>query len=290
MSHIEKRSHIYVSINDLTTRTGEDYFLISKELGERLDSADSVIFDGFIICIFTGAELALRINGKQYRPRKGDVLVLAPNMILEYEDAQRAKDALKIITTIDLVMELPSPFDTDFIAAARRFPLIRPEESELEWIVQVYSLIARIHSDKDGYYRKEILKSLTFGILYKLGEVYQRLDEQMPEASRLNDERLSDEFFRLLAKHFRTSRTVKFYADRMALTPKYLSMAIRRITGKSIHEWVDDAIILEIKNLLKTTDLTVLQISEELNFCSASALVQFFRKHTGVTPRHYRLA
>ena len=111
---------------------------------------------------------------------------------------------------------------------------------------------------------------------------------QMPDSTRLNDERLSDEFFLLLSKNFRSNRKVKFYADKMALTPKYLSMAIRRITGKSIHEWVDDAIILEIKNLLKTTDLTVLQISEELNFCSASALVQFFRKHTGLTPRRYR--
>ena len=152
----------------------------------------------------------------------------------------------------------------------------------------MYSQIAQIHSERDGIYRKDILKSLTFAILYKLGEVYHRMYMQMPDSTRLNDERLSDEFFLLLSKNFRSNRKVKFYADKMALTPKYLSMAIRRITGKSIHEWVDDAIILEIKNLLKTTDLTVLQISEELNFCSASALVQFFRKHTGLTPRRYR--
>lgn len=288
MSHQDNQVPTYVSINDFASLTGEDFLVIPNELGEWFDSADSVIFDGFFICIFTNGGLSLRINGKQYRPCKGDVLVLAPNMIVEYDTRQHPEDALKIIMTIDLVMELPSPFDTDVIAAAHRFPLIRPEDDELEWIKRVYSQIAQIHSERDGIYRKDILKSLTFAILYKLGEVYHRMYMQMPDSTRLNDERLSDEFFLLLSKNFRSNRKVKFYADKMALTPKYLSMAIRRITGKSIHEWVDDAIILEIKNLLKTTDLTVLQISEELNFCSASALVQFFRKHTGLTPRRYR--
>ena len=244
--------------------------------------------DDFVITFFTGSDVPLRINGKEYCAGEGDILVLVPSVILEYTASEQTSGLAKIVTSIDLVMELPSPFDTDFIAAARRFPLIRPSAAELEWMEKMYAMLETVYADKEGMYRNEILKSLIFGIIYKLGEIYERMDVQMPRGTTLNDERLSDEFFRLLAKHFRSDRTVKFYADKMALTPKYLSAAIRRITGKTVHEWVDDAILLEIKNLLKTTDLTILQISEQLHFCSPSAFVQFFRQHTGMTPFRYR--
>ncbi|MGN0191147.1 MAG: helix-turn-helix domain-containing protein, partial [Candidatus Cryptobacteroides sp.] len=222
--------------------------------------------DGFTICIFTGNDVLFRINGKSCRACKGDILVLAPNTIMECASPGFTGETLRITAPIDLVMELPSPFDTDIVAAARRFPLIRPSEAESEWIGKMYAMLVQAYADGDGMYRREILKSLIFAIIYKLGEIYERLDAQMPAGTKLNDERLSDDFFRLLARYFRTDRTVKFYASRMALTPKYLSKAIRRITGKSVREWVDEAIVLEIKNLLKTTDMTVLQISEELHF------------------------
>lgn len=288
MSHNSKIAPLNVSIKDLEGYAVDDFLLTSSDFSNYFKNASSVIFDGFIISLFTGRELSFRVNGKLYSATKGDILVLAPNMILEYSDPDCARESVKIITGIDMVMELPSPFDTDIIAAARRTPLVSPTPAELEEIEVMYSALATIYSGKQGQYRKEILKSLTFGIIYKLGEIYARMEEEMPEHSLLNDERLSDEFFRLLGKHYRSDRTVKFYASRMALTPKYLSLAIRRITGKTVHEWVDDAIILEIKNLLKTTDMTVLQISEELHFCSPSAFVHFFREHTGLTPYRYR--
>ena len=74
----------------------------------------------------------------------------------------------------------------------------------------------------------------------------------------------------------------------MNRTPKYLSGAVKRITGRSISDWIDEVVVIEIKRQLKTTDRTVLQISEELNFSSPSVFVQYFRHHTGMTPRQYR--
>ena len=106
--------------------------------------------------------------------------------------------------------------------------------------------------------------------------------------SPLKNEALSDHFFLLLAKHYKTEHSVSFYADKMALTPKYLTTAIKRITGKSILTWINNAIIIEIKIQLKTTDKTILQISEELNFSTPSAMIQFFKLHVGTTPLKYR--
>ena len=81
---------------------------------------------------------------------------------------------------------------------------------------------------------------------------------------------------------------VAFYAAKLHRTPKYLSGAIRRISGRSVAEWINSTLVSEIKMLLKTTDKTVLEISEELNFSSPSVMVQFFRHYTGITPLRYR--
>ena len=49
--------------------------------------------------------------------------------------------------------------------------------------------------------------------------------------------------------------------------------------------FLHEAVLVEAKMLLKTTDLTVQEISDRLNFSSPSAFVQFFKKHTGTTPK-----
>ena len=106
--------------------------------------------------------------------------------------------------------------------------------------------------------------------------------------SLIRHESLSDRFFRLLALHFREEHTVHYYADRLNLTPKYLSTAIKRITGRPILDWIHEALLIEAAMLLRTTDLTVLEIADRLNFSTPSAFVQFFKKHTGTTPKKMR--
>ena len=122
----------------------------------------------------------------------------------------------------------------------------------------------------------------------KLCEVYRREAGTASHVAKPRNEQLTDDFFVLLSRHYRRERSVKFYASRMNRTPKYLSGAVKRITGRSISDWIDEVVVIEIKRQLKTTDRTVLQISEELNFSSPSVFVQYFRHHTGMTPRQYR--
>ena len=92
----------------------------------------------------------------------------------------------------------------------------------------------------------------------------------------------------LLHEHYRTERSVEFYANQMNLTPKHLSRVVRTYSGKSVHQWIDDFVVLEIKNLLKYSDLSIQQISYELNFPNPSFMGQYFKRITGKTPGEYR--
>ena len=69
---------------------------------------------------------------------------------------------------------------------------------------------------------------------------------------------------------------------------KRLSAAVKETSGHTALEWLNEAALVEAKRCLRTTDLTVLQISEALHFSTASSFVRFFRQHAGCTPLEYR--
>ena len=99
---------------------------------------------------------------------------------------------------------------------------------------------------------------------------------------------LFEAFYNLLLAHYKESREVGFYADKLCLTPKYLSAVIKDLTGKSAFEWINDYVTLEAKALLKSTNMTIQQISDELNFANQSFFGKYFKRLTGVSPKEYR--
>lgn len=98
-------------------------------------------------------------------------------------------------------------------------------------------------------------------------------------------------FIRLVAlieQHFRSERGVEFYADKLCLSPKYLSNLSKAVSGYTVQELVFKAIVREAISLLKNTQKSVLEISEELNFPNPSYFGTFFRKQTGMSPLQMR--
>lgn len=102
----------------------------------------------------------------------------------------------------------------------------------------------------------------------------------------------SSEYFEklmsLLAEHYREQRGVEFYAEQMHISPKHLSRVIRNFTGRSVHQWIDEFVALEIKNLLKYSNMSIQQISFHLNFPNPSFMGQYFKRITGMTPGEYK--
>lgn len=88
--------------------------------------------------------------------------------------------------------------------------------------------------------------------------------------------------------NIKKERLAQFYVDKMFLSTKHVSRIIKDISGKSISKWIDEWVISSIKVLLKTTNMTVIQIAHELNFPNPSFMSNYRARHTGVTPIQYR--
>lgn len=100
--------------------------------------------------------------------------------------------------------------------------------------------------------------------------------------------RLFNSFCKLLTEHCYEQHEVKFYADKLCITPYYLSQITSRITDVTPNQLIDRQIVAEIKHLLTTTDMTITEIAYRFHFDSTSYLGRYFRRHTGMTPTEFR--
>ena len=135
-------------------------------------------------------------------------------------------------------------------------------------------------------YGKELLY-LSFNIfLYELALIGNKYAQTAKHISR--KENLVINFTSLVKIHFKKERSLSFYASLLNITSKYLTTAVKEITGKSAGKIVDGFVVQEARMLLENPDLTVSQISEELNFSDQSFFGKFFKRNTGFSPSEYR--
>lgn len=136
-------------------------------------------------------------------------------------------------------------------------------------------------------YRREAVRHLVTSLFYHFH--YLQADNHRDEQLRPSrQEELFRRFITLVNEHCKTQRTTAFYANRLYLSPRYLSTVIRDVSGRTVVEWVNQAVILEAKVLLKHSDLLTYQIADELHFPNPSFFSKFFKRMTGMTPQEYQ--
>ncbi|UXP31667.1 AraC family transcriptional regulator [Reichenbachiella agarivorans] len=95
-------------------------------------------------------------------------------------------------------------------------------------------------------------------------------------------------FRELIEEKYLSNLSIKAYAELLCVTENHLTHTVKELTGKTSKELIIDKQVLEIKRLLKHSDLSVTEISMQLRFADQSYFSKFFKKHTGLTPNAYR--
>ena len=103
-----------------------------------------------------------------------------------------------------------------------------------------------------------------------------------------HNETLIEKFLHLVQLNYKKERGLDFYADKLCITSKHLTRVLRENGHKSANDLIDDHVALEAKALLKSTNMTILQISDELNFPSQSFFGKYFKRVTGMSPKEYK--
>lgn len=148
-----------------------------------------------------------------------------------------------------------------------------------------YSHIVEIFQDSRQDYAYHAMVMAIASFFYECGHFcYKDIIENYPKGKN----HLSEKFISLVQQNFKQERFLNYYSEKIGVSAKHLSRSVKDLTGFSAVEWIDRYVILEAKVMLKATNLTIQQISDELNFTSQSFFGKYFKKHTGVSPKDFR--
>ncbi len=89
-------------------------------------------------------------------------------------------------------------------------------------------------------------------------------------------------------EHHKTNRELKFYADKLCISPLYLTKVIQEVNGQSARELIADTVVVGIKTLLRNANFDIKDVARLTGFANQSSLSRFFRKNTGLSPSEYR--
>lgn len=270
-----------IDISKMINERGVDIIInLNTTLAKGGISNEVLIRNGIVILLCKADGGSIYVDSKEYKLSKNNVVVLPENHIINNLSPSLMRESNVIAVSVDYILNMPSPIDTSIFSYSRYMSVIKIAEEKFDDLQSYYRFIYKESRDNSKY-RVEIIRSIFFALILEILAEYEKLFEIGDEASDIKANNLSDRFFQRLATNYKKSRSVKFYAERLNLTPKYLSTAIKRVTGRPILDWIHEAILIDARMLLRTTDMTVQEISEQLNFSSPFGIRSVFQKAYG---------
>ena len=248
--------------------------------------------DAFIIGVGTEGETSVSFNLHEFRLKKDSMFIFTPKNILQVNSQQYFKaDVIAIspdfMRRINIDIKNMMPLFLKFVENPTL--ALTPEESR-----SMRGMIAQIERETRGpetHFSFDIVSGLIAATIYKVGDIMYHYLAEHPEGQN-NSHNRAEEYFKqfthLLGEHFREERSVGFYARQLCITPKYLTTLIKRISGQSVSEWIDNYVIIEAKTLLKYSTMSIQEIAYYLNFPNQSFFGSYFKRNTGMSPSQYK--
>lgn len=292
---MDKEKYGRISLEDVSRQapiTGVKNFILSdngaKIKDYTFDFHHPNMIEGIAFAICVQGSARVKINLQEYHIEPNMIVTLLPNYLLEICDHSDDWLVEFILISFDFISDLKLIAEIDLFDKIGRITCLKIKEEEMLNLLDFHAFIVKKYKREDHLYREEIAKSLLYTLVYEVLQLLSSSEITTNGKALTRSEELLTHFIGLLFQFHRQERSIKFYADKMFLTPKYLSKVIREASGKSISQWIDEMVIMEAKAMLKSSNLTVLQIAEKLNFPNASFFGSYFKKRTGLSPIQYR--
>jgi AraC-like DNA-binding protein len=277
------------SIDNLAKLEGEapDVFLLNQKAQHPKSSVNIPFrsnYFGVGICISGKAEL--KANLETYTVEPNCLITMSPHIIKQWTFMSDDFETYAIFFTKDFIIahnNITLEKFSFFESVARHVSKLDAKESET--VIASLNVIRQKY-DSPHPYKNEILKNLIDVLLYEVASIYS--EQSFSANSRTRSQLLSADFKDLVNMHSSIERGVKYYADKLFVTPGHLTETVKEVTGRTAGEWIDEAVILQAKVLLQDPAISIAQISDLLHFSDQSIFGKFFKNITGLSPVAYK--
>lgn len=168
-------------------------------------------------------------------------------------------------------------------------PIIQLKDAERVLLDEYFQVIKSLIDLKYNTERRQIVIHL-FQALFHIVSQFEGFNLDNIQ-KKMREQQLFESFLELFHKNFHQSHEIGWYADKLCISPNYLSKICLHITDKSAKKWMSEILMEQACMMLRNLDgLSIKEISEALGFPNQSVFGKYFKKHTGQTPREYREA
>ena len=246
-------------------------------------------FNFFIISHKLSGTARIKVDMVDYdlRSDKNYIIRLSPGQIVSMEEVSADFDGYVLLMSTSFIESLLVYMGQDVSIKGLMTDSVKPHEvNERHTIEYIITALRNIIDDDSNPYRRKVLEHMLMVIFYGSQPArHMKSEEKRPRTSA---ETLTMRFLQEVKEHFRAERQLGFYAERLCITPRYLSRVVRETTGASAAEWIESYVVLEARALLKSTTMTIQQVSDALNFPSQTFFGKYFKRRVGISPKEYR--
>ena len=250
--------------------------------------------DGFVIIIVKEGTVEIEINMERHRVERDSIIVShVTSSISSFSILSKKIDLYCICFSPAFLHTVNINYAAISIQSfvEKHSPVQTLTSEECSLMINYFGLLrSNARSCVSPQIEAHIAASLTAAMIYQMVLInYRRIGHDKISGNRGGSRTtIVRDFIKLVHVHYTTERSVGFYAGRLCISPKYLSLLVKEATGKSAARWIDEFVLMEAKNLLRYSGKNVQQVAYALNFPNQSSFGKFFKHLTGQSPTAYQ--
>ncbi len=259
---------------------------IVEDLKDISDS--SIKVENYMLLWCLNGKGTLETNGKVYSIFKNSLLICTPDVILEHGMVSYDFEFKSIGMSPQLMkhLSITAGYNWDMRRTIEDRPVFHLSDDEIVVLNTHYNLLFS-KLNREVKHKRDILNTFLQTFLFELYDILDNFISVSPPRFT-SSEYLFKEFMDLVMAFHHKERNVAFYADRLNVTSKYLSIVCKRVSGSTAFDIINSCTIKDIKYMLTETRKTIKEISNELNFDNMSFFGKYVKRYLGMSPKHYR--
>lgn len=267
----------------------DDRVIILSHVNEvNLINHSPIKTEWFIVVLCTKGKAELKINKDLYSLKEKDLLICHPQTILENEMTCSEFNVCGFCLSPEYIRQT-------FVITANNWnaklflennPILSLDNEECELFMQYYNLIKSRLTAKSTH-KKQVLDLLLQAFMYEFQDAMDKHVNLNPPRYNSADNLFSS-FIELIANSYPKERSVNYYAEKLFVTPKYLSAICKEACGETTSDIITRYVKKDIETLLKDPQVSIKEMSNRLGFENLSFFGKYVKRNFGVSPREYR--
>ncbi len=257
---------------------------------QRLDGSVAAKINIFSFVLCRKGKGTIWVNDQSYDFKENDLLICLPDDILEHGTKSEDFQVSGFLMSPDYIFKLISSRGRwDFKLYLETHPVFSLNKKEVRIFSQYFDLLRSKLTGEPCKYQKELIDLLVQAFMCELGSSMERfIESESSSLSYSSGNNLFQSFLDTLSSSYPKKRMVSVYADKLHVTPKYLSSVCKEVSKHTASEWINWYVMKDVEYQLKRTKKTIKEVANELEFPSLSFFGKYVKRYLGMSPREYR--